>query len=310
MHGPIGIPGHNANMLSVQIPMSKPIKFWLNGDMHDAGDTKIPVNDRGLLFGDALFETVQVRGNTALNWQAHWERLRHGLEMCALTFPCSEAVILRGIWDVMRANEARDGVIRLMVSRGEGSRGYFPMDCHAPNVLIQFRPLPPTGGRAISAVTSPWAIYSKDPLQSIKSASRLNYVIMAIHAQKSGVDECLVLNEYQEIAEWLSGNFLILSESKLIGPPASVGRLNGVTVPIIIEAAGGMGIPYFTETLRVPEVDSFSTLLLTNSTRVVQSVHSLDDTPFPARTDLVNQLFKNAMHLLLNSNKSMRLDRI
>ncbi|MCD8533242.1 MAG: aminotransferase class IV [Verrucomicrobia bacterium] len=288
--------------------MSKPIKFWLNGGLHAAGETKIPVNDRGFLLGDALFETLQVRENLALNWRAHWERLHHGLELCALSLPYSEAAMLRGIGDVMRANEAKVGVIRWTVSRGEGSRGYFPVDCHAPNVLIQFRALPQTGDGAISAATSPWTIYSKDPLQSIKSTSRLNYVIMAIHAQKSGVDECLVLNENQEIVEWLSGNFLILTESKLIGPPKCVGRLDGVTVPVIVQAAGEMGIPYSAVPLRLSELDSTSTLLLTNSTRIVQPVHTLDSKPYPTRPDLVNHLFRNALDILLKSHKSMRVD--
>ena len=267
--------------------ISQANKSWLDGHLVDSQAGMIPLSDRSLLLGDGVFETVLIRNRCILNWNQHAERLEKSLKLAGIPRIYSRDELLEGIRSMMDAASLDCASVRLTVTRGSGSKGYLPLpdDQVQPRTLISAKPLATTdtsGQTCIRAVSCPNPIFSRDPLQRIKSTSRLQYVLAARFARDSGVEECLMLNESGVIAEWTSGNFLILDEKEgiLSTPDDSSGALAGITRETALLAATRSGLrPERTEIL--PDgLKTTQCLLLTNSLRGIQVVSELDGKVF------------------------------
>src|SRR5438105_1980646 len=115
---------------------------FLNGEFVEEQHAAVSVFDRGFLYGDALFETVLVLNRRPFRWEQHWERLHGGAEHLKISIPFGSAQ-LRGILEELLAkNGMADALVRLMVSRGVGARGYSPGSARQPTVVMTLHPAP------------------------------------------------------------------------------------------------------------------------------------------------------------------------
>ena len=98
----------------------------------------IAPDDRGLAYGDGLFETLRAQGGDLPWWEAHWARLARGAQRLRLALP--EQAFVR---DQARALlEGRDAVLKLLLTRGGGTRGYAPGEARPPTWLLSVHDLP------------------------------------------------------------------------------------------------------------------------------------------------------------------------
>lgn len=258
-------------------------EFWVNGKLKSEEITPISPRDRSFSLGDGLFETVKIIGKKALNWDSHMERLSHGLNFCKFNTEVSSEELLGGIAALINKTGKSDAVARIAISRGSESIGYIPKP---DGVCLKTIYLRPDSGRDFNSIRSSLSsikIYSKDPLQMIKSTSRLNYVMAALEAQNQGYDEALILNESNHIAEWASGNFFgyIEDENTLICPSADCGALPGTTAPVLIKVAESLGIKHRQVRIGLSQLPDNTTLLLTNSVKGVRAISQIDKKFFP-----------------------------
>jgi len=213
---------------------------WL---VNGSPDGLVSPADRGLLYGDGLFETVAFhRGRSAL-WPLHMARLAEGCRR--LDLPPPDAQLLADECRMLLAGQAR-AVIRLALTRGTGGRGYFPPAQTRPTRILIRRAFPPDidaqrangVAMATSQIRLPAGSPVTDALGGIKHANRLEQVLIASACGEQGAGEALVLDVEGAIVEGLSGNIVVVRDDRMIAPGPHPASVAGVGLEWLRRAAG------------------------------------------------------------------------
>lgn len=119
-----------------------PVTAFLNGHLVSEQEAVVSVLDRGVVFGDGLFETFRVYGGRVFRWDAHLARLKEGVNALGFKLPYA-ATELRGFASqLIRENKAREAILRLVLTRGTGPDGYSPKGAEGPTVAMTLHPAP------------------------------------------------------------------------------------------------------------------------------------------------------------------------
>jgi len=214
--------------------------IYLNGKIVDEADALLPVRDRGVLFGDGLFETVRAYGGRPFRLGRHLARLRQGCEELRLALPFPDDEIEEAISRLYRLNVGEgDAYVRITVTGGlfDGSR---TLERSAPpNLFVVVEPYHGypqefyrLGMRLILAAARR---NSTSPLSRLKSANYLEALIAKQEARARGADEALFLNELGEVAEAASANIFWAKGGTLFTPAEECGILAGITREAVLE---------------------------------------------------------------------------
>ena len=111
------------------------MKVWIEGEIVDGANARIPVTDHGLLYGDGVFEGIRLYSGRVFRLDAHLERLRHSARAIGLELPGGVAKIREIVLATARAYGQPDGYVRLLVTRGDGAMGVDPTTCANPRVV-------------------------------------------------------------------------------------------------------------------------------------------------------------------------------
>src|SRR5437879_8118296 len=98
-------------------------KVYINGKFFDKADAKISVYDHGLLYGDGVFEGIRVYVGKVFRLKEHVERLYESARAIQLEIPMTREQLAQAVNDTVKANERKEGYIRLVVTRGAGTLG-------------------------------------------------------------------------------------------------------------------------------------------------------------------------------------------
>jgi branched-chain amino acid aminotransferase len=112
------------------------MKVYIDGKFYDKAKAKVSVFDHGLLYGDGVFEGIRAYHGRVFKLQEHVDRLYCSAKAILLTVPLTPAEMSRAIVETCRKNKLRDGYIRLLVTRGEGTLGLDPNRCPKASVII------------------------------------------------------------------------------------------------------------------------------------------------------------------------------
>ncbi len=223
------------------------MKVYIDGKFYDERDAKVSVFDHGLLYGDGIFEGIRAYNGRVFRLKEHIDRLFYSAKAILLTLPISHAEFMQAVVESCRANNIRDGYIRLVVTRGIGTLGLNPNRCKNPSVIviadkIQLYPeeLYERGMEIITVPTVRNLHSAVNP--AIKSLNYLNNILAKIEANNSGCEEAVMLNADGYVAECTGDNIFIVKEGKLMTPPLSAGALYGITRATVIELARKLGI--------------------------------------------------------------------
>ncbi|MEM1114519.1 MAG: aminodeoxychorismate lyase [Pseudomonadota bacterium] len=213
--------------------MSATSQIWIDGVSAES----LPLPDRGLEFGDGLFETLlSMHGQVPL-LESHFERLKQGLHR--LGFPdCAERARQCLQAALPALSNSAFTAIRLTVTRGSGPRGYVPPDPCEPRIIISSTdvarnaavPLP-----QLSVVPAPLALANQPALAGIKHLNRLEQVLAARHARAEGADDALMLNERGEPVCMASSNLFAVVAGTILTPPLATAGIAGTRRRALIE---------------------------------------------------------------------------
>jgi aminodeoxychorismate lyase len=193
-----------------------------------------------LLYGDGLFETLRVREGRPLWWSRHLARLAQGAMFLRLTLPHSPAELRAAAGELIRVNELSDAVLRILLTRGSGARGYSAVKATSPTVAMTLHPVT-AGPAAVRLITSRHRVSPSDPLIGYKTANKLLAVLARMEAEDAGVDETLLLNTDGYLAEAAAGNIFWIEAGVVCTPRLSSGALNGVMRSVVLEACRERG---------------------------------------------------------------------
>jgi branched-subunit amino acid aminotransferase/4-amino-4-deoxychorismate lyase len=179
---------------------SNPQKFiYKNDKILNHHEALISIDERGFLFGDGLFETCRFINKKIINFEAHLARIKIGLLNLKLDFDIQNIEIK--CYNLIEKNNLQDGIIRISISRGIGSKGYLPTN-ETPNLLIiqtKELPNPPKNKNLIICDINP-------PPFKFKSANALPYVLAKIFAEENNYFDAIMLDEKGYICETSSAN--------------------------------------------------------------------------------------------------------
>lgn len=248
---------------------------FLNGELVPAGRATVSVLDRGFLYGDGLFETMRVHGGQPFCWEAHLERFERGAAFLKIRLPFTREQLLAAALKLIATNHLQDAVLRLMLSRGPGARGYSPRGANAPTtvMLLQPLPVPPDSVRLLTATLR---VAAGDPFAPYKIANRLLHIMARTEAEERGADEALLLNTNGHVAEAASGNIFWIERGVVCTPPDDAGALHGITRGVVRELCGELGLPIESREVTANQLQKAEGAFVTGSVTGIVAVASLD----------------------------------
>ena len=206
----------------------------LNGIILEKHKAAISISNRGLNYGDALFETLRVSGGKIYFWEDHYFRLMASMRILRMEIPMNftQEYLEKQILATIEANGAITGAyrVKILVWRQEG--GFY-----SPTINeIQF-------SVACSDLQNPFYLLRQNQyevelfkdhyitsglLSTLKTNNKVINVLGSIYAKENKYDNCLLLNEKKQIVEALNGNIFLVKGDTIKTPPLKDGCLKGI----------------------------------------------------------------------------------
>ncbi|WP_421022854.1 D-amino acid aminotransferase [Paraburkholderia sp. A1RO-5L] len=273
---------------------------WLDcgrgGVLMPLSEARVPVLDRGFIFGDGIYEVVpayaldthEAGGGAAklrvpFRIAQHLARLARSLDKVGIANPNDQAGWRALIARVIEANEAAGALARdahanvyLQVTRGVAKRGHaFPAGAK-PTVFVMVSPLVlPSAAQRASGVACVTAEDRRWLNCDIKSTSLLGNVQMAQNAVEHGVFETIQLRDGW-LTEGSSSNVWIVKDGALYAPPRSNKILEGIRYGLVEELAQECGIRFEAREIDEAALRAADEMLVTSATKEILPVVALD----------------------------------
>jgi len=224
--------------------------------------------NRGLQYGDGVFETMRAYDGRLFRFEEHMRRLRHGLAVLKTRWEQPDAHARDAVDAVLRGNGLRDACVKIVAFRAGAPGATPPADSRALAVIAA-RPLGPERTADFERGMRAWVASGRrnpqSPAAFIKSLSYVENILGRIEACEHGADEALFLNVSGQLAEGAASNIFMVTGGVLRTPPLSAGILNGVTRHAVLEIAAGIGMPCREEPCMLSDILQADEALLTNS---------------------------------------------
>lgn len=249
----------------------------------------IAFEDRGLLLGDGLFETLLAAEGVLVDLDAHLDRLAAGCG--AMGLPPPDRVEAERLMRLTLADvEAPRAAVRLTLTAGPGGRGLDRPAEPAPRLFATAAASAPPRDPARLALS---AVRRNEgsPASRLKTLAYLDNVLARAQARGQGADEAVMLNNRGEVACGAAANIFWVRAGRLFTPALDCGVLDGVIRARVIAAASGLGVE--TAQVRAGPADlvGAEAVFLTNSLIGLRGVAALDATAY-GPSALVERLAK------------------
>jgi len=255
------------------------MSVYLNGQFLPIEEARIPVLDRGFIFGDGLYEFIPVYSRRTFRLKEHLARLQHSLDGVRLANPHSEAEWEKLVLELIARNPGEDLSLYLHITRGVAPRDHaFPKGV-APTVFMMAYPLTIPSPEAVEhGVAATTATDNRWLHCDIKSVSLLPNVLLRQLSADVGAAETVLLRE-GFLSEGTATNIFVVRDDTLLAPPKSHLMLPGITYDIVLELADAGGIACSVREISEFEVRSAQELWLTSSNKEVLAITVLDGQP-------------------------------
>ena len=263
---------------------------FLNGQFVPEAQAVVSVNDRGFMYGDGLFETLLVVNDRPFRLAQHLERMSRGADFLKIRCPFTPEELQGFAGQLIEKNQMPEAILRVVLTRGPGERGYTPRPGGHPTVAMTLHPVA-TSCRPVrwKLVTASYRILATDPLASFKTLNKLTHVMARAEAVAKGADEALLLNTNGEVAETASGNLFWVSRNRVCTVPAGRGALPGITRAVVLEICQALGLPTDQRIIKPEALRMAKGIFITQSAFGIVPVTTLDGEP-AALSPLVDQI--------------------
>jgi len=254
-----------------------PDVLYVNGRFTTTDERVLGVEDRGFLFGDAIYEVFKFLSRTPVFVAEHYRRLASGLLEIEIPNPWPD---LNAFTTTMRAlldrTEFDDGIVYIQVSRGEGERAHFWADGMTPTAIAYSRrfrfPDEAKKERGIRVITAPDQRWRHC---DVKSVNLLANAIAKKKAQRAGADEAVLIEE-GVVREGASTSFFAVIGGRVITHPLDEHILPGVVRDRSIDLAIAAHIRVDERPLREAELFTLDEAFVTSTTQGVMPVTEID----------------------------------
>lgn len=264
----------------------------------------IGVADRGLSYGDGIFETILLVDGKLHFLQAHFQRMKHGCDVLDIRLP-EEKWWLNEITQL--TGQQKNAVIKLIVTRGEGGRGYLTSPDQQPTCIISLYALPADLDRKHEGITCGIAqhpLVINPTLAGVKHLNRLDQVIARNEWKNKEIDEVLMCDLEGNLVEGSSSNLFLVKNKTLITSPTKRCAVAGVVRQAVIEWAKKHSINTSRETVSASDLQNIEEVFVCNSiwgvVPVLRLLNHQNDVLFTSKKGEVTELMQKKF---LDSNR-------
>lgn len=269
---------------------------YLNGNLVDESEAVLPVFDRGVLFGDGVYETLRTYSGRIFALEDHLERLRVGCAYLQLRQRTSADYWLPILRELIDKNglSASDCRIRLTITRGVG-----PVLSHFPQQscteIAHIFPIDATQveseqRQGLTAVIARHRRAPEDVLFHVKTISLAHTISGILQARGSSATEAIFCNTRNEVCEAGNRNVFLLKGGCLITPVIESPCLPGITRKHLIHLAHESGFEVQERVVFVEELFQADAVLATSSISEIVPITRIDLRPLPDLPDAVERL--------------------
>jgi D-alanine transaminase len=249
---------------------------YLNGEFLPLGEARIPVLDRGFIFGDGVYEVIPVYSRRPFRLPEHLRRLQHSLDAIRLGNPMSDADWTRLVHDLVARHAGEDQSIYLQVTRGVARRDHaFPGDAKQTVFMMSNPLVTPSKEQVEKGVPCITASDFRWLRCDVKSVSLLANCLLRQAAADAGAAEVVLFRDGC-LTEASASNVFVVRNGKLLAPPKNHLILPGITYDVVLELAAATGIAVELRPIPEQEVRSADELWVTSSSKEVLAVATLD----------------------------------
>jgi len=250
----------------------------------------VSIHDRGFMYGDGLFETMPVVNGRPFRMAQHLERMARGADFLKIKCPFTLEELQGFAGQLIEENQMPEAILRVVLTRGPGERGYAPRASGRSTVAMTLHPAPTLDPPAQwKLVTSSYRIPAADPLAPFKTLNKLTHVMARLEAVEQGAHEALLLNSNGEVAETASGNLFWVSRNRVCTVPAGCGALPGITRAAVLEICPALGLPADERVIKPAALRKTEGIFITQSALGIVPVVELDGKPV-ASSPLMEQI--------------------
>ena len=249
---------------------------FLNGEFLPLSQAKVPVLDRGFIFGDSVYEVIPVYRRKPFRIADHLQRLQRSLSAIRINNPYHADAWSQLIGDLIKRNASDDQSLYIQVTRGVAKRDFgLPQGLTATVFVMSHSLSTPsqeqieTGIAAVTLTDIRWL------RNNIKSTSLLGANMLRQYAIDVGGAECVLLRDGY-LTEGSSSNIFVVKGETLLAPPKDHLILPGITYDVLLELAAKQSVTTEVREIHESEVKSADELMLTSSTREVLAITQLD----------------------------------
>ncbi|WP_439036031.1 aminodeoxychorismate lyase [Acinetobacter sp. PC34] len=258
---------------------------------------QIELLDRAFHYGDGCFSTARIREGVIELESLHIARLKLACERLLLS--ADLAFIQRSIVQLKQTYEHLNGTLKIIISRGEGQRGY-SLPAHPADVWVFFYPQASevlTYSEIDSGVLQHAMGLSMPQMVGVKSLNRLEQVLLKHEAEQHGLLEALVTDVQGSVVEGVSSNCFILLNDRWISPELRYNGVHGVMRAEILARMQQQGMSCELRMIDMEEIPRFQSLFFCNALSPMKIAKSLNHQHLDVQPciDLFHRLQLNQM---------------
>jgi len=275
--------------------------LFLDGHLIRQDKANLSVNNRSFRYGDGCFETIRVVNGQIKLAPLHFERLFTSIDALKFNKPSfmNAEWLEKNILEVVHKNgQQKLARVRVMIFRGDG--GLYDPENHFPHHLIQsFKLSEATQELNQNGLTL--GIYkaakkSSDNFSMVKSNNYLPYVMAALWAKENNVNDAILLNHFDNVADTTIANLFIIKDGIIKTPAITEGPVAGVMRRYLIKTLREHNYEVDETTVTVADVLEASEVFLTSAIHGIKWVKQIDNSQY--NNSLIPVLYKKFIQTL------------
>ena len=254
--------------------------FQVNGKLTN----KINIKDRSVQYGDGVFETIAVKAQLLEFWKEHYQRLNRGCKVLRIKCP-SELFLKREINNFIKKIKKKKFILKIIISRGEGGRGYQPPEKSKPTRIIGVYSWPNypkiNYKKGVKLGVCKMRISSQPYLSKIKHLNRLEQIIARSEWKKKNISESIMLDFNDNIIEGTMSNIFGVKKNVYYTPSTTLSGIEGIMRNKILQFLKKTKKKYKIKKINLKELLNFDEVFICNSVFGIWAVRQIEKKKFP-----------------------------
>jgi len=234
-------------------------------------DQTISAVDRGFTYGDGVFRTMKIKDGQPISWPFHYQKLVADCAAIGIVCPSAELLMcdIQLLFPITEFEDGQVQVVKIIITRGEGERGYAPPAVTIPTRVLIKSAMPSyadahyTQGVRLHLCDTRLALQPK--LAGIKHLNRLENILARMEWRDESVFDGLMLDQHGNVIECTMSNIFTRVGTKLYTPDLSQCGVAGITRQRILGLEALLGLTTHVATLSLPELLNADEVIICNS---------------------------------------------